>query len=82
MIKKKIEIINRIVAEAIDTGGDAGGAYGATSDELENALWDWLKEEKIDEDYDLKVIDVELPLKPNPFGFESKLLRSIQIVEK
>ena len=81
MIETKIRIINRIVAEALSVGDDAGGPYDATSKELENYLRDWMIQEGIVDEYITEVTDVVLPCRTF-YGADEKSLRAVQIVKK
>ena len=50
-LEKEIELINRVITEAVCHGGDPGGAYCCNASELNSAILEWLKMRGIDNKY-------------------------------
>lgn len=56
MIEKEIEIINKIILEAVVYGSDGGGIWILNEDALTSAITSWLKFKGIDSEYEIKKI--------------------------
>lgn len=48
---EEIKIINRIIAEAVIHGADAGGSYDQNESRLIDAINKWLQLKKLDSEY-------------------------------
>ncbi len=54
MLRKEIEIINKIIIEATKHGGDAGGSYDSNEKNLVASIISWLELKGIANDYDVR----------------------------
>lgn len=57
-MNEEIKIINRLIAEAVIHGADAGGSYDQNEDGLTEAITNWLIFKGIDDKYIAKYQDV------------------------
>ena len=55
LIEREISLINKIIAESILHGADAGGSYDSNREWLFEAINDWIKEKGLEGKY--KIID-------------------------
>ena len=58
--QQEIDLINRIVAEAIWHGADSGGAYYQNTGNLINSLNDWISYRLLRNAFDVHSIEVKL----------------------
>ena len=47
----EIEIINKIIVEAVEHGSDAGGSYNSNEENLINVVKEWLKFKGLSSEY-------------------------------
>lgn len=57
-MSEEIKIINRLIADAVIHGADAGGSYNQNEDGLTEAITNWLIFKGIDDKYIAKYQDV------------------------
>lgn len=57
MLEKEIEIINRIIVEAIVHGSDGGGSYNMNEENLISSIVSWLEFNGIANDYEVKEVE-------------------------
>lgn len=60
-MREEIELINKIIAEAVMHGADSGGSYDSNEENLTEAITDWLKFKGIENDYCVKYQEVRNP---------------------
>ena len=76
-MREEIELINKIIAEAVMHGADIGGSYNSNEEDLTEAITDWLKFKGIDNDYCVKYQEVG-----RPCGRWTTVWEILQICEK
>lgn len=60
-MREEIELINKIIAEAVMHGADIGGSYDSNEENLTKSITDWLKFKGIDNKYCVKYQEVRTP---------------------
>lgn len=56
-MEKEIEIINKIIREAIIHGADSGGSYEQNEEELTNVVIEWIKLKNLADRYIITKVD-------------------------
>ena len=56
-MENEIEIINKIIREAIIHGSDSGGSYEQNEEELTDAVIEWLKLKNLADRYIIAKVD-------------------------
>ena len=77
---EEIELINKIISEAVMHGADAGGSYESNEKDLTMAITNWLKAKGIDNDYCVKYQEVRKPC--GYLNGWTAVWRTLQICEK
>lgn len=58
-VEQEIALINQIIEEAIDHGGDCGGPYHSNGDQLKEAIEKWLACKGLDDKYVVGVRELD-----------------------
>ena len=57
---KEIELLNRIIATAVQNGGDLGGPYHNAEEELKESMEEYLTHRHLD-NYGIRFVDLDYP---------------------
>lgn len=79
-MREEIELINKIIAEAVIHGADGGGSYDSNEEDLTIAITDWLRFKGVEKDYCVEYKEVEMPC--GYFEGWTSVWKIMQICEK
>lgn len=57
-MEKEIQIVNKIIREAVIHGADAGGSYDQNEENLIDSIKAWLNLKGLNDEYDIDIIPV------------------------
>lgn len=76
-MREEIELVNKIIVEAVMHGADCGGSYDSNEEGLTEAITNWLKSKGIDNDCCVKYQTVK-----RVYGKWTAVWEILQICEK